>query len=94
MTKFFIHSVPNRSDHIRFAMDLRYQSPNRPWGFFDKSKGILLRSPFKPDHVPDWEFYSTQGRYDVIKELLVENTVRITLVISNKMDSSVTPTNI
>ncbi|XP_060572273.1 phytanoyl-CoA dioxygenase domain-containing protein 1 homolog [Ruditapes philippinarum] len=67
-------SVPNRSDHIRFAMDLRYQSPNRPWGFFDKSKGILLRSPSKPDHVPDWEFYSTQGRYDIIKELVVEKT--------------------
>lgn len=68
-------SIPNRSDHIRFAMDLRYQSPNRPWGFFGKSSGILLRSPSKPDHKPDWDFYATQGRYYIIKEMVAEKTV-------------------
>ncbi|WAR03284.1 hypothetical protein MAR_009842 [Mya arenaria] len=60
----------NRSDHIRFAMDLRYQDPNRPWGFYGMSKGILLRSPAKPDNIPDWDFYGNQDRYSKIDKLV------------------------
>ncbi|KAH3884094.1 phytanoyl-CoA dioxygenase domain-containing protein 1 homolog [Dreissena polymorpha] len=61
-------SLPNRSDHIRFAMDLRYQDANKPWGFYGMSKGILLRSPSHPGHVPDWDFYCNQNRYSEIEK--------------------------
>lgn len=63
------------SDHIRFAMDLRYQSPHRPWGFYGMKDGILIRSPRQPGHVPDWDFYDNQDRYKIIQEQVEHKTV-------------------
>lgn len=58
-------------------MDLRYQNPNRPWGFYGLKDGILLRSPSKPDHVPDWDFYDHQDRYQIIQEQIEQRTVSL-----------------
>ena len=56
-------------------MDLRYQSPHRPWGFYGMKDGILLRSPSNTEHVPDWDFYDNQDRYKIIQEQVQHKTV-------------------
>ena len=56
-------------------MDLRYQSPHRPWGYWGLKSGILLRSRDKPDHKPDWDFYDNQDRYDIHKDYEIQKVV-------------------
>lgn len=67
-------SIPNKSDHIRWAIDFRYQSPHRPWGFYGMKSGVLLRSPDQPDIQPDWELYNSQDRFDICKDYEIKKT--------------------
>ncbi|MBI1930278.1 phytanoyl-CoA dioxygenase family protein [Candidatus Poribacteria bacterium] len=50
-------SIPNRSDHIRWSLDLRYSHPNLPTGR-DNVPGFIARSVANPDSVAkshlDW----------------------------------------
>ena len=56
-------------------MDLRYQDAKLPWGYYGKKQGILLRSPDKPDHVPDWDFYDGHDRYEISDREVIDKTV-------------------
>ena len=56
-------------------MDLRYQNPKCPWGFYGMKKGIVLRSSDQPNIQPDWDFYDSQDRYDIQKEYEIKKVV-------------------
>lgn len=60
--------IPNTSKVIRWSMDLRWQRPSDPIGFYGLKDGILLRSPDQPDLVPDWESFNNVNRNKVQTE--------------------------
>ncbi|XP_066263528.1 phytanoyl-CoA dioxygenase domain-containing protein 1 homolog [Branchiostoma lanceolatum] len=55
-------SLPNKTEQIRWSLDLRWQDPAKPSGFWGNRKPILMRSANDPKYqVPqsDWDkFYS------------------------------------
>lgn len=54
-------STENRSDQIRWSVDLRWQDPRLPSGFEAKDP-ILMRTAANPDHVIDWRGWAGQNR--------------------------------
>lgn len=55
-------SLSNTSNNVRWSCDLRWQSPNEKWGFYDLQEGILFRSSKQPDLTPDWQKYLSVDR--------------------------------
>ncbi|CAL1525916.1 unnamed protein product [Lymnaea stagnalis] len=55
-------SLPNNSNDVRWSVDLRWQSPKLPYGFFGIQDGILFRSPGQPDLKPDWKAFFSVDR--------------------------------
>ncbi|KAH9500741.1 hypothetical protein Btru_076372 [Bulinus truncatus] len=50
-------SLPNNSNDIRWSVDLRWQSPRHPYGFYNIQDGILFRSADQPNIRPDWKSF-------------------------------------
>ena len=48
-------SLENYSDKIRWSLDLRWQDPNKPTGFYDLKKCVVMRKEDKPDLVTKWD---------------------------------------
>ncbi|XP_071079579.1 phytanoyl-CoA dioxygenase domain-containing protein 1-like [Haliotis cracherodii] len=65
-------SLPNVSNEIRWSMDLRWQDPAKPYGFYGLKEGILMRDPSKPDHKIDWSPFESVDRHETAKEVLNE----------------------
>ena len=59
-------STENRSDGVRWSVDLRYQRPGEPTGFPPKSKLPPMRKSDDPDHCLDWEAWvaAEQGKQE------------------------------
>ncbi|GAB1607425.1 uncharacterized protein LOC115228194 [Argonauta hians] len=55
-------SLLNVSNDVRWSVDLRWQSPNEKWGFYDLQEGILMRSKHQPDMKPDWDKFLSVDR--------------------------------
>jgi phytanoyl-CoA hydroxylase len=57
-------SIPNRSDHVRWSLDLRYSDPALPTGR-PQAKGFIARSAARPGAVAasldEWLRYRTSG---------------------------------
>ncbi|XP_028403568.1 uncharacterized protein LOC114526234 isoform X2 [Dendronephthya gigantea] len=51
-------SLKNYSKNIRWTMDLRWQVPDKPNGFYGLKENILLRTGKDPNHVIDWEAFA------------------------------------
>ncbi len=54
--RFFHMSLPNRSDHVRWSIDLRYQPADQDW-MLEKGTGFMARSAMHPEtvaSVTDW----------------------------------------
>ncbi|KAL5022739.1 hypothetical protein ScPMuIL_001894 [Solemya velum] len=64
-------SLQNKSNKIRWSLDLRFQRPDLPVGFYGLKHGVLLRSPSKPDHVINWKDFD--GRDKIQREACVED---------------------
>jgi len=47
-------SLNNASDHVRWSLDLRYQRPDEPAGFYDIKAPIRLAKADDPAFAPDW----------------------------------------
>lgn len=55
-------SLSNSSNNIRWSCDLRWQSPNEKWGFYNLQEGILFRSENQPNLIPDWQKFLSVDR--------------------------------
>ncbi|XP_022344797.2 uncharacterized protein LOC111137580 [Crassostrea virginica] len=60
-------SLPNISKQIRWALDLRWQRPDKPYGLYGLKDGILVRKDGK-NVEPDWEKFESVDRTAVQKK--------------------------
>jgi hypothetical protein len=60
-------STENYSQEVRWSLDFRWQRPNEPSGFSDKSC-IVMRSLANPMHEIDWESWAKESRQTKITE--------------------------
>lgn len=58
-------SLPNVSDEIRWSMDLRWQSSNKPSAFHGLKDSVLFRTEKDPNHVVDWKSFDSVNRTEV-----------------------------
>lgn len=52
------------SKAIRWSLDLRWQKPSEPVGFYGLKEGILMRSSKDPNMKVDWESFDAINRHD------------------------------
>jgi len=50
------------SNGIRWSFDFRWQSADRPSGFYGLKEAVRLRSSTDPDHVIDWNSFINVDR--------------------------------
>lgn len=55
-------STENRSNRIRWSVDLRWQRPGEPHGFEGIKDPILMRTASDPDYQINWSQWSMQSR--------------------------------
>lgn len=55
-------SLPNISNGIRWSLDLRWQNPEKPWGFYGLKEGVLMRSSKNPVTHIDWDSFNALDR--------------------------------
>eukprot|EP01116_Phalansterium_solitarium_P017667 TRINITY_DN4408_c0_g1_i1.p1 TRINITY_DN4408_c0_g1~~TRINITY_DN4408_c0_g1_i1.p1 ORF type:complete len:339 (-),score=89.76 TRINITY_DN4408_c0_g1_i1:83-1099(-) len=63
-------SLENLSKRIRWSVDLRWQRPDLPHGFFGVKDPILIRSAKEPNHRPDWASWGAVDRHTKSAETL------------------------
>ncbi|BFZ07347.1 hypothetical protein BsWGS_10386 [Bradybaena similaris] len=56
-------SLNNVSDEIRWSLDLRWQTPEKPDGNFGIKTGVLMRSQKNPVQEIDWETFNNVDRH-------------------------------
>lgn len=50
------------SKNIRWSLDLRWQKPQDPLGFYGLKEGVMMRSSKDPDLTIDWESFNAVDR--------------------------------
>eukprot|EP00058_Branchiostoma_floridae_P003702 XP_002589190.1 hypothetical protein BRAFLDRAFT_74653 [Branchiostoma floridae] len=58
-------SLPNKTDQIRWSLDLRWQDPDKPSGFWGKRRPVLMRTAKDPTYkVPqsEWDKFFNADR--------------------------------
>lgn len=55
--------MPNVSKDIRWSLDLRWQRPTEPFGFYNLKDGVLMRSSKDPNLEIDWEKFNKVDRH-------------------------------
>ena len=48
-------SLENNSNKTRWSLDLRWQDPSKPTGFFDLKEPVIMRKADDPHYNIDWE---------------------------------------
>lgn len=61
-------SLPNMSNRIRWSMDLRWQKPDHPAGFYGMKDHLLFRTSKDPDYKIDWTGFEGDDRWAKQKE--------------------------
>lgn len=61
------------SNKIRWSLDLRWQRPSQPVGFYGLKEGILMRTSKDPNYQIDWESFNKVDRHQKQRESMVEN---------------------
>lgn len=56
-------SLENFSDKIRWSMDLRWQRPDKPNGFYGLKDNILLRTSKDSTYAVDWAEFASRDRH-------------------------------
>ncbi|KAL5022720.1 hypothetical protein ScPMuIL_001875 [Solemya velum] len=69
-------SLPNKSDKIRWSIDMRFQRPDLPVGFYGLKQGILFRSPSKPNHVINWDEFEAVDRKQIQQSTVTEGKTK------------------
>lgn len=70
------------SKAIRWSLDLRWQRPSDPVGFYGLKEGLLMRSSKDPGMKIDWESFDAVNRHDK-QTAAMTGKVRFWLNISN-----------
>lgn len=63
-------SLPNLSNKIRWSLDLRWQRPTEPVGFYGLKEGILMRTSKDTNYQIDWESFNNIDRHTKQRESL------------------------
>lgn len=58
-------SLENISDKIRWSLDLRWQRPDKPNGFYGLKENILLRTSKDPNYTVDWTEFASCDRTEL-----------------------------
>ncbi|XP_034325415.2 phytanoyl-CoA dioxygenase domain-containing protein 1 [Magallana gigas] len=61
-------SLPNLSKQIRWSLDLRWQKPEKPAGFYGIREHLLFRTSRDPGYKIDWSSFEGDNRWDIQKE--------------------------
>ena len=74
-------SLENRSDKVRWSVDLRWQDPSKPNGFYGIKECVPMRKANDPTYQVDWETWAATDRYgiDVNSDKLVEDEFDTTI---------------
>ena len=64
---FINNSIPHRSlenysNKIRWSLDLRWQHPDKPNGFFELKKSVIMRKSDDPNYEIDWVEFASVDR--------------------------------
>lgn len=60
-------SLPNLSKQVRWALDLRWQRPDKPYGLWGMKNGVVMRSSSDKNVNIDWESFVAVDRTAVQK---------------------------
>ncbi|KAH3859334.1 uncharacterized protein LOC127871842 isoform X2 [Dreissena polymorpha] len=63
-------SLPNMSNVIRWSLDLRWQDPALPNGFYNMKESVLMRTADDPHYVVDWDKFDFVDRHAEQKKLV------------------------
>ena len=58
-------SVTNRSNGVRWSLDLRWQKPDLPNGFYSLKETIVMGKADDPSYTVDWDAWSYKSRQSV-----------------------------
>ncbi|OWF37081.1 uncharacterized protein LOC110440563 [Mizuhopecten yessoensis] len=58
-------SLNNASDHIRWSVDLRWQTPHLPYGYYGLKQGVVFRTKEDPHPVVDWDKFEGVDRFKI-----------------------------
>ncbi|KAK3093268.1 hypothetical protein FSP39_013470 [Pinctada imbricata] len=61
-------SLPNISKQIRWSLDLRWQNPTLPCGFYDMKSTVLMRTTKDPGYKIDWSPFESVDRHEKQRE--------------------------
>ena len=61
-------SLENRSDKIRWSLDLRWQNPKLPNGFYGLKDCVVMRKADDPNYEINWETLCPEDRSRVMAE--------------------------
>ncbi|XP_052220569.1 probable alpha-ketoglutarate-dependent hypophosphite dioxygenase [Dreissena polymorpha] len=78
-------SLPNRSNDVRWSIDLRWQSPHENYGFYGIAEGILFRSSEQERVEPDWEKFLAVDRKEVWQKKYFKQVIE-----TDQFDTTVT----
>lgn len=78
-------SLPNISNQIRWALDLRWQRPDQPFGLYGLKDGLLLRKDGKTVE-PDWEKFESVDR-TTVQKMSVEGFVDV--IVDEEFDTTI-----
>lgn len=77
--KTFIFSLDNKSDHIRWSVDLRFKVPGENNGMFGLKPDVIMRTKENPDMEIDWETFDSLNRTELqiksVKDIVDVSTV-------------------
>jgi hypothetical protein len=75
------------SDKIRWSVDLRWQRPTEPHGFFGIKEPILFRTSKDPNYKIEWGNWANEDRNKINIDLLKNKTQRGTSA-NNTIDAA------
>ena len=58
-----LFSLENKSDKIRWSLDLRFQTPDKSPGFYGMKGTVLFRTAKDPNHEIPWEDFNGVDRH-------------------------------
>ncbi|XP_069117186.1 phytanoyl-CoA dioxygenase domain-containing protein 1 homolog [Argopecten irradians] len=70
-------SLPNISGDIRWSLDLRWQKPDQPFGFYGLKQGVLMRTAKDPNFKMSWEAFERLGSRQLLRDVTIGDTDQV-----------------
>jgi len=83
-----ICSLPNLTKQIRWSLDLRWQRPDEPAGFYGMKEPLLMRTAKNPNYKIDWKPFDRVDRREKQRES-VEDVLPVCLTLQIVTDFNV-----